>query len=269
MNGTLRLNEAEPVSVVDKQALALRFGKAASQYDDYARLQQEVGHHLLSMIPETTCQKGLDLGCGSGFFLSDLRQLCNDITGLDISIGMLNHARQRYTDAHYLCGDAEQLPLADSCLDLVFSSLALQWCHSLLTALSEIKRVLTPQGHLLFATLSKGSLPELQAAWAAVDGFQHVNEFPDAGSLADTIACSGLQCRQWQVHRHVLWYPDVSAILHSLKGIGASQVVGSRQNGLMTRARLKKMETAYGQQFRNAAGLLPVTYHVCYGVLHR
>lgn len=254
---------------VNKVALAERFGKAATTYDHYALLQQEVGRTLLSLFPQTSVNRGLDLGCGSGFFLPDLRELCNDITGLDLSMGMLHHAATRMADAHFVCGDAEALPLQDHSVDLVFSSLALQWCHDLTVAMREIKRVLTPQGYLLFATLSKGSLHELREAWATVDEFQHVNVFKDADTVRAEAESSGLVCETWLMQRHVLHYPDVRSILYSLKGIGAGQLTGARAGGLATRQKLHAMELAYQAAHRTSAGLLPVTYHVCYGVLHQ
>ncbi|TXH61223.1 MAG: methyltransferase domain-containing protein [Tolumonas sp.] len=113
---------------VDKQALADRFGKAAQSYDQYALLQKEVGRNLLSLIPDKEYGNGLDLGCGSGFFLSDLQQLCNYLLALDISTGMLKQAKQQSKAMAYVGGDAEALPLRSDSVDLVFSSLALQWC---------------------------------------------------------------------------------------------------------------------------------------------
>ena len=77
---------------VDKQAVAQRFSKAAQSYDQYALLQKEVGRNLLSLIPDEKYGNGLDLGCGSGFFLPDLQQLCNYLLALDISPGMLKQA---------------------------------------------------------------------------------------------------------------------------------------------------------------------------------
>ena len=64
---------------VDKQALALRFGHAAQHYDRYARFQQDVGQHLLSLIPDGKHEVVLDLGCGTGFFLEKLQTGCRSL----------------------------------------------------------------------------------------------------------------------------------------------------------------------------------------------
>jgi malonyl-CoA O-methyltransferase len=253
---------------VDKQAVAQRFSKAAHSYDQYALLQKEVGHHLLSLIPDEKYGNGLDLGCGSGFFLPNLQQLCNYLLALDISSGMLSQAALGDHAHGYVCGDAEALPLCSGSQDLVFSSLALQWCHDPVNAFKEIKRVLTSQGYALFATLNTGSLFELREAWAAVDEHEHINQFMDESELRSVLRQADIQCKTWQVQRHVMYYADVNAILQSLKRIGASQVNGQRKQGLLTRQKLHRLQQAY-ERYRLPTGLLPVTYNVCYGVLHR
>jgi malonyl-CoA O-methyltransferase len=256
------------LELVDKQALAARFGKAAHSYDQYALLQKEVGRNLLSLIPGKKYGNGLDLGCGSGFFLPDLQQLCNYLLALDISPGMLKQATLRGKAQGYVCGDAEALPLCSESQDLIFSSLALQWCHDPVNAFNEIKRVLTSQGYALFATLNTGSLFELREAWAAVDEHEHINKFMDESELRSVLRQAEIRCETWQIQRHVMYYADVSAILQSLKRIGASQVNGQKIHGLLTRQKLHRLQQAY-ERYRLPSGLLPVTYNVCYGVLHR
>ena len=253
---------------VDKQALANRFGKAAQSYDQYALLQKEVGRNLLSLIPDENYGNGLDLGCSSGFFLPDLQQWCNYLLALDISTGMLKQAALRDNAQGYVCGDAEALPLCSESQDLVFTSLALQWCHDPVQAFREIKRVLTSRGYALFATLSEGSLFELREAWTAVDDHEHINQFMAIPELRSVLQNAGLQYKTWQTRRHVMHYADVNAILQSLKQIGASQVNGERSQGLLTRQKLFRLQQAY-ERYRLPTGLLPVTYNVCYGVLHR
>lgn len=253
---------------VDKIALANRFGKAADSYDQFALLQKEVGRHLLSLIPEQHYGKGLDLGCGSGFFLHDLRELCEDLTAADLSTGMLHKAKTHQVADQLICGDAESLPFQNEIFDLVFTSLAIQWCNDLAQAFAEIKRVLRAQGFGLFATLTKGSLSELRQAWAEVDDLEHVNTFISANELALQLHKANARCVSLDVVQHTINYPDVHEILRSLKGIGASQVNGNRNQGLITRKQLIALEKAY-EQFRKTDGMLPVTYNVCYGVICR
>jgi malonyl-CoA O-methyltransferase len=253
---------------VDKIDLAARFGKAASHYDQYAQIQQLIGEYLLGLLPQQNYEVALDLGCGTGFFLQKLQPLCGRLFALDLSMGMLATAAGKCPAAGLLCGDAEQLPLSHGVVDLVFSSLALQWCESLPQALSEIHRVLRPGGRLAFATLSSGSLAELRRAWQQVDSLDHVNAFIQEDTLKSLCIEQEFTLEQWHCERHVLHYPSLRELLMGLKGIGANQVTGQRSNGLAGRQRWLKLEKSYEHE-RDDTGLLPVSYEVCYGVLMR
>nr|MBP8008331.1 methyltransferase domain-containing protein [Thiopseudomonas sp.] len=167
----------------NKQQVAAAFSRAAETYDSVADFQRAVGARLLSLLPESICpahiQQWLDLGCGTGYFCEHLQQRFASArgTGLDLAQGMLAFARTRCPDLSYICADAEQLPLQDNSQDLVFSSLALQWCTDFSKVLHEAHRVLKPGGVLLFSSLADGSLIELRRSWQAVDNATHVNQF--------------------------------------------------------------------------------------------
>jgi len=253
---------------VDKLDLADRFGKAAGEYDRHAQLQKAVGEALLLKIPQRNYSLALDLGCGTGFFLPKLRPLCQQVLALDLAQGMLCEARRRSPDAWLVCGDADRLPLADESLELIFSSLALQWCACPATAFRELHRVLKPGGVMVFSTLTAGTLTELRQAWQQVDELDHVNRFIEALELQKLVEQAGFKPLQWKYVQHRLHYAGLPELLKSLKGIGANQVGGRRAGGLGGRQRYASLEQGYAR-FRDSQGLLPVTYEVCYGVLCR
>lgn len=253
---------------VNKQDLAERFGKAASIYDQYALLQQQVGHTLIELLPDSVFAQGMDLGCGTGFFLPQLAARCQRLLAVDLATGMLRQAMKRDGAAYFICGDAEQLPLMGQSLDLVYSTLALQWCEQLPVALAEIYRVLRPGGFFAFSTLTEGSLSELRSAWRDVDHQDHVNPFITRDTLQYLCDDCGFRSLVWQEHHHVLHYATLRDLLMSLKGIGANQVTGRKSSGLAGRNRLHLLEMAY-QKMQSSSGELPLSYEVCYGVLMR
>jgi malonyl-CoA O-methyltransferase len=102
---------------------------------------------------------------------------------LDIAEGMLDHARPLGGAQHFIAGDAERLPLQDSTCDLIFSSLAVQWCADFEAVLSEAFRVLKPGGIFAFASLCVGTLFELRDSWRQVDGLVHVNRFREFAAM--------------------------------------------------------------------------------------
>src|SRR5690606_13347117 len=101
-----------------------------------------------------------------------------EILGLDLAEGMLRFARlERPGRSHWLCGDAEALPLASASVDLVYSNLSIQWCENLPLLLAELRRVLRAGGKLVLTTMGPRTLRELKSAWQEVDGYVHVNRF--------------------------------------------------------------------------------------------
>lgn len=253
----------------DKRQVAASFSKAAASYDSVAELQRAVGAELMSRLPEMTPARWLDLGSGTGYFSRALAQRFPHGEGvaLDIAEGMLRHARPLGGAQHYVAGDAENLPLRDGSVELMFSSLAVQWCSDFAAVLAEARRVLQPGGIFAFASLCVGTLYELRDSWQAVDGMVHVNRFREFEQYQQLCAASGLQVRSLSVLPHVLHYPDVRSLTHELKALGAHNLNPGRPGGLTGRARIQGLIAAY-ENFRQDQGL-PATYQVVYTVLQK
>ncbi|MFJ4372271.1 malonyl-ACP O-methyltransferase BioC [Pseudomonas japonica] len=259
-----------PGALPDKRQVAASFSRAAASYDSVAELQRAVGSHLLAQLPQDLQPRcWVDLGSGTGYFSRQLQARYTAGLGVavDIAEGMLRHAREAGGAQYHVAGDAERLPLRDACADLMFSSLAVQWCADFRAVLGEARRVLQPGGVLAFSSLCVGTLHELRASWEAVDGLVHVNRFrrfEDYQRLCDD---SGLELLGLHAQPHVLHYPDVRNLTHELKALGAHNLNPGRPAGLTGRARMQGLLQAY-EQFRQPRGL-PATYQVVYGVLRK
>jgi ubiquinone/menaquinone biosynthesis C-methylase UbiE len=97
--------------------------------------------------------KVLDAGCGPGFFSILLSRAGHDVTGIDGSAGMLEHARENaktYGAAPVLIeGDFANLPFEDNTFDLVISRNVTHIITNHLKVYGEWLRVLKPGGVLL------------------------------------------------------------------------------------------------------------------------
>ncbi|WP_111642729.1 malonyl-ACP O-methyltransferase BioC [Marinimicrobium alkaliphilum] len=260
-------------ATLDKRRVAQSFSKAAATYDSVARLQRAVGEHLLTQLPSTTFVSDaqapmiLDLGCGTGYFTEQLalRSPGAQVIGLDIAEGMLQFARrERPGPGYWLGGDAESLPLADASIDIIYSSLAIQWCSDLPALFAELRRVLKPGGHLLFSTLGPQTLWELKRAWQQVDGYTHVNRFATATAVRQALDAAGLAERDWQAQTRVLGYPKLHELTRELKALGAHNINSGQAAGLTGRHKIDALKLAY-EQHRDAEGWLPASYQVFYG----
>lgn len=254
----------------DKRRVAASFSRAATSYDAVASFQRTVGHALIERLPAAANpSRWLDLGCGTGYFSRVLasRFPTGEGVALDIAEGMLRHASPLGGARHFVAGDAECLPFGNESQDLVFSSLALQWCEDFAAVLNEAKRVLRPGGVLAFSSLCSGTLQELRDSWQAVDGFAHVNRFRSADVYRRLCNASGLQLERLNVEPQVLHFAELRQLTHELKAIGAHNLNPGRPGGLTGRARIRALIDAY-EQFRTPDGL-PATYQVVYGVLRK
>ena len=254
----------------DLGAVQRAFDAAADAYDEHAVLQWEVAQRLMSRLdwlkiePKTI----LDLGAGTGQPTASLMKRYSSarVIALDLSESMLNKARKRgrwLRRPAVVCGNSQQLPLADASIDMVYSSLSLQWCDEPEKAFAEIRRVLKPDGVLLFSTFGPDTLKELRASWASVDSSHHVHAFMDMHDIGDIIVQAGLQEPVMEREVITLTYESARDVMRDLKYIGASNALQTRSRGLVGRHRFEQVEQAY-EQWR-VEGRLPASYEVVYG----
>jgi malonyl-CoA O-methyltransferase len=257
----------------DKDRLTASFNAAADGYDDIAILQQTVAAALLERLDLMRIRPGwiLDLGSGTGNSARELARRFGQarVIQADIAMEMLLQSRRRsrrwLSRQHYLCADAESLPLRDAAIDLVFSSLMLQWCHDLDAVFNRIRLVMRPGGLLLFSSLGPDTLAELRESWRAAgdDEVVHVNSFYDMHDVGDALIRSGFADPVMEAETLTLTYEQVFDLMRELKRVGANNINGGRRRSLTGPARMQRVVAAYEQWRRD--GRLPATYEVVYG----
>ncbi|GIH93323.1 class I SAM-dependent methyltransferase [Planobispora siamensis] len=88
----------------------------------------------------------LEIGCGTGFHAARVRALGWTPLGVDLSAGMLRHARDRLPVAR---ADAERLPIADGSVPAVLSMMVHTDMPGYPAVLREAAQVLRPGGMLV------------------------------------------------------------------------------------------------------------------------
>jgi len=259
---------------IDQAWIRNSFDKAAGSYDSAAVLQREVVNRLIERLEwiKIEPQVILDVGVGTGYCARQLRQKYKKATviGLDLAPSMIRQARCQVPwmdklrgKQRFVCADAHHIPLADNSVDMVFSSLAIQWCNDLDQVFAEFRRVLKPGGLVMFATLGPDTLRELRLAWRAVDDYAHVSAFLDMHDIGDALVRRRLADPVMDVETITLTYATVRELVRDLKTLGSRNAASGRQHSLTGKARFRAMEQAY-EQFRRD-GMLPASYEVAYG----
>lgn len=259
------------MSQSEKNRIQKHFDAKAICYESSAVLQRNVCDELLQRLDLTSIKPAvvLDVGCGTGWGTQGLLKKYKQakVISLDLSPEMLQQTRAKggwLRKPKLMCADAEAIPLDNESIDLVFSSLMLQWCDYR-KVFAEFKRILKPQGLLMFSTFGPDTLKELKQSWAQVDNHPHVNDFTDMHDLGDELIHAGLAEPVMDMDLHTLTYKDVVSVMADLKAIGANTVLNKQQtaNGLITPGRLKQVINYY-ETYRKQ-GLVPASYEVVYG----
>jgi SAM-dependent methyltransferase len=101
-----------------------------------------IGRALRALLGESsgTC---LEIGCGTGVHAAKVRRLGWDPVGVDLSAGMLRHARSRLPIAR---ADAEHLPIQDGSVPAAIAMMVHTDMPAYPAVLREAARVLRPGG---------------------------------------------------------------------------------------------------------------------------
>ncbi|ETI61537.1 malonyl-ACP O-methyltransferase BioC [Marinomonas profundimaris] len=254
-----------------KRQLAKRFDRASHSYDAYAGFQKIVLERLLAKLPVETADTVLDLGTGTGQALGYLsgRLTPKNCVALDLSQQMLAVASDRFSslqNTHYVCADAEQLPFQVASFDLIFSSLAIQWCLSPERLFDQLYHVLKPGGCVVFSTLLEGSMPEISQAWSSIDDKAHVHQYMKAKSLFDCVENGRLRLLSSECANVPMWFDSPEKAIHSLKKVGAS-LISSDESKTLPPSAWKHFLREYEKQ-RSEQGI-PLSYQVAFVVAQK
>lgn len=260
-----------PVS--EKHRIQRHFDAKALRYESSAVLQRNVCEELLQRLDLTSLKPSviLDAGCGTGWGTKGLLEKYKKakVISLDLSAEMLRQTKAKggwLRKPQLICADAEEIPLQDESVDLVFSNVMLQWCDYK-KVFAEFKRVLKPDGLLMFTTFGPDTLRELKHSWSQVDDYAHVNEFTDMHDLGDELVQVGLAEPVMDMDMITLTYNDAMSVMSDLKAIGANTTLKNQkkptEQGLVTPSKLKRVIQNY-EQFR-VNGVVPASYEVIYG----
>jgi malonyl-CoA O-methyltransferase len=264
---------------VNKKLVAEHFSGACSSYDQYAQVQKqiaEVNLELLADLVSGSRKYLVDLGCGTGLHTSALAKMTDNCFAIDISHGMLKAAQinnfEKTTATNkailYCSGDADSLPLQSHCIDVLHSSMALQWCSSPSNAIAEIARVLSTSGSAQLAIMLDSSLYELRQAWQSIGLAPRVNEFfsqkqwldATQNLKVDEVGSADAQINiKQQVRSFTEWHPSSLQMLRALKRIGAATKSNDTQtdqnshsptSSLISRQELLELDQQMRQQYQ-------------------
>lgn len=126
--------------------------------------------HIHSLIPNKHYNNALDGGCGTGVCSVALSMKAENITGVDISEGSLNTAKELadklgINNIEFKKADLLKLPFEDQTFDLILSWGVIHHTVDPLRALDELNRSLKPNGVIVLAIYLKTKLTFMHEAF--------------------------------------------------------------------------------------------------------
>jgi len=145
------------------------FDRIAPRYDALNRvismgLDQRWRRRALDKVRLGARDRVIDLACGTGDFCELARARGATVIGVDFALQMLRAGQARHLDFDSVQGDGEWLPFRSASVDVVTCGFALRNFVSLEAVMTEVARVLKPEGRVALIDVDRPRWRPLRAA---------------------------------------------------------------------------------------------------------
>jgi SAM-dependent methyltransferase len=176
-------------------ALRVNYSEIAPTFDARynSGLYDGVLAALHALVTARNPQYTLEVGCGTGYWLSRLRKLLPHLYGLDYWIEMLQKAGERELRGRLVRATAELLPFHDRSFDLILCINALHHFERIDDFIAEAKRSLRPGGTLAVIGMDPHHRGD---HWCIYDYFPETKltdlaRYPSSGQITDSMLRAG------------------------------------------------------------------------------
>jgi 2-polyprenyl-3-methyl-5-hydroxy-6-metoxy-1,4-benzoquinol methylase len=202
--------------------------------DDYAPHQaNKIKHHKksskeFSSPPPEINAKLLDYGCGNGAFLSKMKALGWEVTGLDASANAIAVANVAGIKA--LQGDFKHPEVTTIKFDCITLRQVLEHLHNPLETLNEARNHLATKGKISISVPNIESLPYrwFKEDWLGIDFPRHLLFF-NPQSLESMLRKAGLKVLKMKHIRHSSWLRESASNALKAKGFSFKRWMGSKK----------------------------------------
>ena len=157
---------------------------------------------------------------------------------------------------HLITTDGGILPCKNDTFDIAASNLTYQWIGNLEGSFREAYRVLKQGGGFIFSTLGPETLKELKQCYldastiARKDGLPPFMDFSEKKAIQSVLESVGFKNISIETWKMMKTYPDMWALLRTMKSIGAGNPFKDGDKSLARGSILKKMAEIYEDRFK-------------------
>ena len=127
----------------------VRYDNIGTGYNSTRRADPYLAERMYQLLQPKAEGLYLDIGCGTGNYLTALAKKGLSFVGIDPSETMLQEARVKDNGATFICGKAEHIPMPDGHFDGAIAVVTLHHWDDMLKGLTEVARVLKPGARLV------------------------------------------------------------------------------------------------------------------------
>ncbi|CAG7864929.1 unnamed protein product [Brassica rapa] len=248
-----------------------------------------VAENLLDRLED--CKKSFPSALCLGGSLGAVQRLLRGRGGIeklimmDTSHDMIKSCRDAQDDnsieTSYLVGDEEFLPIKESSVDLIISSLGLHWTNDLPGSMIQCKLALKPDGLFLAAILGGETLKELRIACTLAHMEREGGISPRLSPLAQVRDAGNLLTRAGfslpgvDVDEYVVKYKSALDLIEHLRAMGETNALLQRNKAkfsiflsrifsILNRETALATAAIYDSMFATEDGTIPATFQVIY-----
>ncbi len=175
-----------------EDSTSIDYNRISPIYDTSRVANTETLEKLMNLLHIGSDSVILDMGCGTGNYTDALRRVVKSVIGIDLSTGMLEQARVKFTDLLLICGDVTSMPFRPESFDAAFAVQVLHHIKEKELFLTEAYRVLRKGACIAIHACSHR---QMQAFW-----FYHyfpkglevdLARMPDSGEIASLLYRAG------------------------------------------------------------------------------
>lgn len=237
------------------------FNRAAKTADLVDVLPREIADRLMERLPLIRLQPKSILECGarSGYLTKQLQRYYPnaELIALDYADQQLAN----FTDCFRVASHYASLPFGDNSFDMIVSPTTLHWTNDLAACFREFKRVLKPNGLLIFTMMGVETLIELRKSFVSCHEFLH--RFPDMHDVGDLLLQSGFENPVMDMEMLTIRYKKLNTLFEDFKLSGAGNAHQERPKGLFGKKRWQEAVTHYETLKKDNA--YPATFEIIYG----
>lgn len=259
----------DAMTVFDRRLLRARRERARPGYDAFAFLEAEIADRTADRLLDMrrSFDLAVELGARSGAFgrMARASGRVGTLISTDLAPGW---ALDRSSEGLAVAADEEALPFAEGAFDAVLSNLALHWVNDLPGTLSQIRRMLKPDGLFMASILGGETLVELRDALSAAEievtgGLSpRVSPFADVRDAGGLLQRAGFALPVVDTEMLTVTYETAFHLMRDLKGMGESNVVLERAKAPSGRALFTRMAEIYADRFAGPDGRIPARFQI-------